>query len=175
GPVTAAAIMLPESFSNGILNDSKQLSAPKREFLRHLLEKEALCFSVCHVPPVEIDRINILRASFLAMHRALGSLGRTPSLILVDGNRFDPYPDVEHKCFVKGDGKYMSIAAASILAKSHRDELMLKLHEEFPMYHWDRNKGYPTSQHRAAIQKYGLSPYHRKSFRQLPQQLSLDV
>lgn len=175
GPVTAAAIMLPESFSNGILNDSKQLSAPKREFLRHLLEKEALCFSVCHVPPVEIDQINILRASFLAMHRALGSLDRTPSLILVDGNRFDPYPDVEHKCFVKGDGKYMSIAAASILAKTHRDELMLKLHEEFPMYHWDRNKGYPTSQHRAAIQKYGLSPYHRKSFRQLPQQLSLDV
>jgi len=175
GPVTAAAIILPENFSNGILNDSKQLSAFKRESLRQLLEKEAVCFSVCHVSPGEIDRINILKASFLAMHGALDSMAMKPSLILVDGNRFEPYPNVDHRCFVKGDGKYMSIAAASILAKTHRDALMLKLHEEFPMYQWNHNKGYPTKQHRAAIQEYGLSPYHRKSFRQLPDQLSLDI
>lgn len=175
GPVTAAAVMLPEYFTNEILNDSKQLSKSKRESLRELLEKEAVCFSVCHVSPEEIDKINILRASFLAMHRALDSLGRRPDLILVDGNRFEPYPGIPHQCFVKGDATYMGIAAASILAKTHRDAYMLKIHEEFPQYHWDRNKGYPTKEHREAIRRYGLTPYHRKSFRQLGDQLSLEI
>lgn len=165
---------MPENFSDPILNDSKLLSSAKREYLRELLQREAVCFSVCHIPPGEIDRINILRASFKAMHGALDSLSPRPNLILVDGNRFDPYPDIEHRCFVGGDGKYMSIAAASILAKTHRDALMLGLHKEFPMYGWDRNKGYPTKGHRAAIREYGLTPHHRKSFGRLAGTLSLD-
>ena len=175
GPVTAAAVMLSDNFSNIILNDSKQLTKSKRDVLRVILEKEAACFAVCHVFPDEIDRINILNASFLAMHRALDSLGMTPGLILVDGNRFNPYPNVEHLCIVKGDGKYMSIAAASVLAKTHRDAYMQKIHKEYPMYHWDRNKGYPTKEHREAIKRHGLTPYHRKSFRQLPEPWSLDI
>jgi len=175
GPVTAAAVMLSDNFSNIILNDSKQLTKSKRDVLRVILEKEAACFAVCHVFPDEIDRINILNASFLAMHRALDSLGKTPGLILVDGNRFNPYPNVEHLCIVKGDGKYMSIAAASVLAKTHRDAYMQKIHKEYPMYHWDRNKGYPTKEHREAIKRHGLTPYHRKSFRQLPEPWSLDI
>ena len=175
GPVTAAAVILPENFSNAILNDSKQLTRAKRDLLRIILEKEAACYSVCHVFPDEIDTINILNASFLAMHRALDSLGRTPGLILVDGNRFNPYPNIDHLCVVKGDGKYMSIAAASVLAKTHRDAYMQKIHEEYPMYRWDRNKGYPTKEHREAIKTHGLTPYHRKSFRQLPDPWSLDI
>ncbi|WP_318345225.1 ribonuclease HII [Flagellimonas baculiformis] len=175
GPVTAAAIILPEGFSNDILNDSKQLSQPKRDVLREILEQQAVSFSVCHVFQDEIDEINILNASFLAMHRALDAMTKTPSFILVDGNRFNPYPNIGHECIVKGDGKYMSIAAASILAKTHRDEYMAKIHEEFPMYNWKKNKGYPTKEHREAIKQYGLSPYHRKSFRQLPEQLTLDI
>lgn len=175
GPVTAAAIILPENFRNTVLNDSKQLSETKRAFLRPILEKEAVSFSVCHVFQDEIDEINILNASFLAMHRSIAKLEPTPSFIIVDGNRFKPYPNIEHECIVKGDGKYMSIAAASVLAKTYRDEYMAKIHEEFPMYNWKKNKGYPTREHREAIKQYGLTKYHRKSFRQLPEQLTLDI
>nr|WP_297782475.1 ribonuclease HII [uncultured Allomuricauda sp.] len=175
GPVTAAAVILPENFSNDVLNDSKQLSEIKRTFLRPILEKDAVSFSVCHVFQDEIDEINILNASFLAMHRAIGKLDPLPNFIIVDGNRFKPYPNIEHECIIKGDGKYMSIAAASVLAKTYRDEYMAKIHEEFPMYNWKKNKGYPTKEHREAIKKYGLTKYHRKSFRQLPEQLTLDI
>ncbi len=175
GPVTAGAIVLPKGFSNKILNDSKQLSEVKRELLRPILEKEAVTFAVCHVFENEIDSINILNASILAMHRALDGLSQTPSFILVDGNRFKPYPDVLHECIIKGDGKFMSIAAASILAKTYRDEYMCKIHEEFPMYNWKKNKGYPTKEHREAIRAFGLTKYHRKSFKQLPEQLTLDI
>jgi len=175
GPVTAAAITLPKNFINDILNDSKQLSELKRTVLRPILEKEAVSFSVCHVFEDEIDEINILNASFLAMHRAIGKLQPLPDFIIVDGNRFNPYPNIEHKCIIQGDGKYMSIAAASVLAKTYRDEYMAKIHEEFPMYNWKKNKGYPTKEHREAIKKYGITKYHRKSFRQLPEQLTLDI
>jgi len=175
GPVTAAAITLPKNFINDILNDSKQLSELKRTVLRPILEKEAVSFSVCHVFEDEIDEINILNASFLAMHRAIGKLQPLPDFIIVDGNRFNPYPNIEHECIIQGDGKYMSIAAASVLAKTYRDEYMAKIHEEFPMYNWKKNKGYPTKEHREAIKKYGITKYHRKSFRQLPEQLTLDI
>ncbi|AEM69815.1 Ribonuclease H [Allomuricauda ruestringensis DSM 13258] len=175
GPVTAAAITLPENFNNNILNDSKQLSEAKRTILRPILEKEAVSFSVCHVFEDDIDEINILNASFLAMHRAIDKLVPLPSFLIVDGNRFKPYPNIDHECIVKGDGKYMSIAAASVLAKTYRDEYMAKIHEEFPMYNWKKNKGYPTKEHREAIKQYGLTKYHRKSFRQLPEQLTLDI
>lgn len=175
GPVTAAAIILPEKFSNLVLNDSKQLSEAKRDSLRPILESEALSFGVCHVFEKEIDQMNILNASILAMHRALDQLQKPPSFIIVDGNRFKPYPDIEHCCIIKGDGKYLSIAAASVLAKTHRDAYMAKIHEEFPMYNWKKNKGYPTKEHREAIKKYGLTKYHRKSFKQLPDQLTLDI
>ena len=175
GPVTAAAIILPPTFSNHILNDSKQLSEKKREFLKPLIEKDALNFSVCHVFEKEIDQINILNASIIAMHRALEKLKQRPSFIIVDGNRFKPYKSIPYECIIKGDSKYMSIAAASVLAKTHRDNYMLKLHEEFPMYNWAKNKGYPTKEHRDAIRKYGLTRYHRKSFRQLPEQLTLEI
>jgi len=175
GPVTAAAVILPEKFCHHRLNDSKLLSAKRREEMRDLVEREAAHFAICHVDPMEIDRVNILNASHLAMHRALDALGQRPGLILVDGNRFKPYPDIAHLCVVKGDGIYMSIAAASILAKTHRDAYMQTIHREYPMYHWDRNKGYPTKEHREALKKYGPSPYHRKSFRLLPNQLSMDI
>lgn len=175
GPVTAGAIILPEGFTNQLLNDSKQLTETKREHLRPILEEVAISFSVCHVFEDEIDRINILNASITAMHRALNALNQVPSFILVDGNRFKPYAAAPHECFIKGDGKYMSIAAASVLAKTHRDEYMTKIHEEFPMYNWKKNKGYPTKEHREAIKKYGLTKYHRKTFRQLPEQLTLDI
>lgn len=175
GPVTAAAIILPERFNNTTLNDSKQLSEIKRDLLRPILEENAVSFSVCHVFEEEIDEINILNASFLAMHRAIEKLQPGPDFIIVDGNRFKPYPNIEHTCIIKGDGKYMSIAAASVLAKTYRDEYMAKIHEEFPMYNWKKNKGYPTKEHREAIKKYGITKYHRKSFRQLPEQLTLDI
>ena len=175
GPVTAGAIILPEGFSNSILNDSKQLSELKREQLRPILEEEAVSFAICHVFEEEIDKINILNASILAMHRALEKLKEPPSFILVDGNRFKPFQSISHECIIKGDGKYMSIAAASVLAKTHRDAYMAKIHEEFPMYNWIKNKGYPTKEHREAIRKHGLTKYHRKSFRQLPEQLTLDI
>jgi len=175
GPVTAAAITLPKNFTNDILNDSKQLSEVKRTLLKPILEDVAISFSVCHVFQDEIDEINILNASFLAMHRAIDKLQPLPDFIIVDGNRFKTYPNIDHECIIKGDGKYMSIAAASVLAKTHRDEYMAKIHEEFPMYNWKKNKGYPTKEHREAIKKYGITKYHRKSFRQLPEQLTLDI
>ncbi|MBO0355438.1 ribonuclease HII [Muricauda ruestringensis] len=175
GPVTAAAIILPEKFNNITLNDSKQLSETKRDFLKPILEEKAVSFSVCHVFEEEIDEINILNASFLAMHRAIDKLQPVPDFIIVDGNRFKPYPNIDHECIIKGDGKFMSIAAASVLAKTYRDEYMAKIHEEFPMYNWKKNKGYPTKEHREAIKKYGITKYHRKSFRQLPEQLTLDI
>lgn len=175
GPVTAAAVILSRKFQNEILNDSKQLSKHKRELLRPIIEEDALDFGVFHVFETEIDSINILNASILAMHKSLDKLKNKPSLILVDGNRFKPYYDIQHKCIIKGDGKYMSIAAASVLAKTYRDAYMLELHEEFPMYNWAKNKGYPTKEHREAIRKYGLTKYHRRSFKQLPEQLTLEI
>ena len=174
GPVTAASIILPTEFEHQTLNDSKQLSEKTRESLRPILELESNCFGVSHVHEAEIDDLNILNASILAMHRSLDQLTITPEFILVDGNRFKPYKDIEHACMVKGDSRFMSIAAASILAKTYRDEYMAKIHEEFPMYNWIKNKGYPTKEHREAIRKYGLTKYHRKSFRQLPEQLTLE-
>ena len=175
GPVTAAAVILPESFKNTFINDSKQLSALKRNFLKHVIEKECMSFGIAHVPPDEIDKINILNASIMGMHMAINKLSVTPEHIIVDGNRFKPYKEIPHKCVVKGDCKFMSIAAASILAKTYRDAYMEKIHEEFPMYNWKKNKGYPTAEHREAIKEYGITKYHRKSFRLLPEQLALDL
>lgn len=164
GPVFAAAVILPPDFENELLNDSKQVNKRTRDLLRGILEKEALAWAVASVSPEEIDKINILNASFLAMHLALDQLKIRPGLLLIDGNRFRKYGDVPHQCIVKGDGKYQSIAAASILAKTHRDEYMEKIHQEFPVYGWDNNKGYPTLKHKLAIQQYGSSPFHRKTF-----------
>ena len=175
GPVTAAAIILPPNFYHQHLNDSKIVTERRRNILRPILEQESLSFGVFHVFPEEIDKINILNASILAMHKSLDQLIILPSCIMVDGNRFESYRDIIHKCIIKGDSKYTSIAAASVLAKTHRDAYMEKLHEEFPMYNWIKNKGYPTKEHREAIRKYGITKYHRKSFRQLPEQLKLDV
>ena len=175
GPVTAAALILPADFQNAVLNDSKQLSENKREILKPIIEKKALCFGVAHVFPEEIDKINILNASILAMHKAIDQLNNNLKFIIVDGNRFKPYHNIPYECIVKGDSRYMSIAAASVLAKTNRDKYMEKLHQEYPMYNWKQNKGYPTKEHRAAIQKFGLTKYHRKSFRQLPEQLTLKL
>ncbi len=175
GPVTAAAIILPAHFSNPVLNDSKKLSENKRNLLKPLLEQECVTYSVQHVFEDEIDSINILNASILAMHKSLEGLSSKPDLILVDGNRFKPFRSVTHHCIIKGDGKYLSIAAASVLAKTYRDAYMQKIHEEYPMYQWNKNKGYPTKAHRDAIREFGLSKYHRKSFRQLPEQLTLAI
>lgn len=169
GPVFAAAVILPRDFYHPLLNDSKQLPESCRDVLRTVIEKEALAWSVAQVDAPEIDRINILKASFLAMHRALDGLRQKPEFILVDGNRFYAYAAVPHLCVVKGDGKYASIAAASILAKTWRDEYMLRLHGQFPEYDWHLNKGYPTEAHRDAIRRHGITPYHRRSFRLLPQ------
>jgi ribonuclease HII len=169
GPVFAAAVVLPKDFEHPLLNDSKQLSETQRNLLREVIEKEALAWSVAEVSAEEIDRINILKASFLAMHRALDGLRVRPEFVLVDGNRFYPYPRTPHLCVVKGDGKYAAIAAASVLAKTHRDEAMLRLHAQYPDYRWDANKGYPTEAHRAAIRAQGVSPWHRKSFQLLPE------
>lgn len=175
GPVTAAALILPSKFKNEILNDSKLLSEAKRLILKPIIEEKAVCFGVAHIYPKEIDKINILNASILAMHKAIESLSVTPNFIIVDGNRFKPFKNVPYECIIKGDSKYMSIAAASVLAKTYRDAYMEKLHKEFPMYNWKQNKGYPTKEHRNAIRKYGLTKYHRKSFRQLPEQLTLKL
>ena len=174
GPVFAAAVILPRKFRHKLLNDSKQLKASDRESLRGVIEKKALAYAVASVDNLEIDRINILRASFKAMHLALEALHMRPEYILVDGNRFVPYGTTPHACIIKGDGIYASIAAASILAKTYRDEYMLKLHEEYPHFGWNDNKGYPTLQHRDAIRQHGDTPYHRKSFRLLPDQMELD-
>ncbi len=165
GPVFAAAVVLPENFSCIELNDSKQLSEKQRDHLRILIENEALDWNVASVSAGEIDQINILNASFLAMHKAIQGLRLLPELLLIDGNRFKPFPGIDHHCIIKGDGIYMSIAAASVLAKTHRDEFMKKLHAEFSEYGWDQNKGYPTLQHRRAIMKYGQSVWHRHSFK----------
>ena len=174
GPGTAASVILTEGFENTLLNDSKQLSEQKRDLLRPIIESESLSFGVAHVSEAEIDSINILNASILAMHRALDKLSRPPTAILVDGNKFKPYGSIPHECVVKGDGKLLCIAAASVLAKTYRDAYMEHIHKEYPMYNWAQNKGYPTKEHREAIRKYGLPEYHRKSFRQLPEQLALD-
>lgn len=170
GPVAAAAVILPKDFYHPLLNDSKQLTEAQRNQLRPLIEKEAICFGVSLVNHEEIDRINILKASFLAMHQAIDQLKKKPGLLLIDGNRFTPYKNIPHQCFVKGDGRFASIAAASVLAKTYRDELMLQLHATFPHYHWDKNKGYGTAAHREAIAAHGLCHYHRKSFKLLPEQ-----
>jgi ribonuclease HII len=164
GPVFAAAVILPKRFRNKGLNDSKQLNEETRVKLRELIEKEAVCFAVARIDEQEIDRINILKASIKAMHLAIGELTTEPQLLLVDGNRFYPFRQVRHKCIVKGDGLYQNIAAASILAKTYRDDFMNKAHIEFPNYHWDRNKGYGTKAHVEAIEKFGYTPMHRKSF-----------
>lgn len=162
--VYAAAVILPTDYRNDLLNDSKQLSAKRRYALREEIEREALAWATGVVTPDEIDKINILNASILAMHRALDALKLRPEFIIVDGNRFKPYNGLPHQTIVKGDGKYLSIAAASILAKTYRDDYMKKLHEEHPCYGWDHNAGYPTREHREGIRRHGLTPYHRRSF-----------
>lgn len=180
GPVTAAAIILnlkdtkTEDLFNQI-NDSKQLNEKKRLLLQPLIEKNAISYAFAHVYPIEIDEINILNASIKAMHLSLEQLKTQPKLILVDGNRFKKFRDIPHHCIVKGDAKFLSIAAASILAKNARDAYMEKIHEEFPMYHWNKNKGYPTREHRAAIEKYGTTPYHRMSFKLLETQYKMEI
>ena len=175
GSVYAAAVILPPDYQNELLNDSKKLTAKKRYALREEIERDAIAWAVGIVTPEEIDKINILNASILAMHRALDALKVQPEAIIVDGNRFKPYNDVPYTTIVKGDGKYLSIAAASILAKTYRDDYMKTIAEEYPQYDWKSNKGYPTNKHRAAIKKYGISPYHRKSFTLLPpEELSID-
>ncbi len=175
GPVTAAAVILKADFKNNILNDSKKLSETKRDSLKPIIETEALAFGVSHVFQDEIDQINILNASILAMHKAIEQLNPNPEFIIVDGNRFKPYKSIPYKTIIKGDSKYLSIAAASVLAKTYRDEYMNIIHEEFPMYNWKKNKGYPTQEHREAIKKYGATKYHRKSFKLLPEQLKLEL
>ena len=169
GPVTAAAVILSSDFHNDLINDSKQLTERQREQLRPIIEREAVAWAVAMVSPEEIDRLNILRASITAMHRALDQLTVRPEGILVDGNRFFPYHDIPHTTIIKGDGKMLSIAAASILAKTHRDEFMRQLDKEYPQYGWAKNKGYPTPDHRAAIAQYGATPHHRHTFQLLPQ------
>jgi ribonuclease HII len=164
GPVVAAAVILPQNFECPLLNDSKQLTELQREALRPIIEKEALAWAVAEVDNHEIDEINILNASILAMHRAVQKLTTRPKFIIVDGNRFKPFEDIPHQTIVKGDSKYLSIAAASVLAKTHRDELMQTLHAEFPHYDWDKNKAYPTLKHRASIREHGTTGYHRMTF-----------
>ncbi|MBL0068710.1 MAG: ribonuclease HII [Chitinophagaceae bacterium] len=173
GPVFAAAVILPKDFRHPLLNDSKQLSEKHRDALRPVIEKEAIAFAVASVSNEEIDQINILKASFKAMHLALDNFKKKPQLLIIDGNRFIPYKKIPHKCFVKGDGRFASIAAASILAKTHRDEFMYQLHRQFPQYGWDKNKGYGTLVHRKAIEEFGLCKFHRKSFRLTAEQPAL--
>lgn len=174
GPVFAAAVILPPDFKSELLNDSKQLSEKNRYALRPLIEQEAIAWGIGVVIAPEIDAINILKASFLAMHRAIEQLKVQPQALLIDGNRFTPYKEIPFTCMVKGDGRFLSIAAASILAKTYRDDYMLQLAEEYPSYGWQQNKGYPTRAHREAISKHGITPYHRKTFTLLPSQLTLD-
>jgi ribonuclease HII len=173
GPVYAAAVILPRRYRNETLNDSKKLTPQKRQMLRIDIEKNALSWAVAYCDNTEIDTINILRASILAMHKALDKLSVEPDRILVDGNRFFPYKSIKHICIIRGDENYMSIAAASILAKVYRDEHMIKMHEIYNSYSWDKNKGYPTAEHRRAIEEFGVTPYHRKSFLLFKSQLSL--
>lgn len=175
GSVYAAAVIFPKDYENALLNDSKQLSAKKRYMLREIVERDALAWAVGIVTPEEIDKINILNASILAMHRALDLLSVRPEAVIVDGNRFKPYQNLPYSTIVKGDGKYLSIAAASILAKTYRDDYMDGLAEKYPQYDWKSNKGYPTKKHREAIKSFGITPFHRKSFTLLPpEELTLD-
>lgn len=169
GPVVAAAVILPANFKNELLNDSKKLSEAQRKKLRPIIEKEALAFGISFVNEKEIDQVNILNASFIAMHRSVDQLQTIPELLLIDGNRFQSYKDIPHECIIKGDGKYLSIAAASVLAKTYRDDFMEKIGEEYPVYDWAQNKGYPTKKHRIAILNNGDCKYHRKTFRLLPE------
>lgn len=173
GPVTAAAVILPDDFTSELLNDSKQLSEKIREELKPLIESKAICFSVTHLDSGVIDELNILNASIKAMHHCIEKLNPIPNYIIVDGNRFKPINNIPYSTIIKGDSKYMSIAAASVIAKTYRDDYMNRIHEEFPMYNWKKNKGYPTLEHREAIRKYGTTKYHRMSFRLLPEQLKL--
>jgi ribonuclease HII len=174
GPVVAAAVILPANFENDLLNDSKELTEKERNLLRPIIETQALAWAIGVVSHTEIDEINILNASFLAMHRAISQLKLIPEHLLIDGNRFNPYPHIQHTCIIKGDGKFMPIAAASVLAKTFRDDLMKSLHGQFPQYCWNNNKGYPTKAHRQAIRETGPSPYHRMTFHLLKEQLELD-
>lgn len=188
GPVTAAAVILPEGFKNEMLTDSKKLSEHKREILKPIIEEQAVAYAFSHVMMDEINEINILNASILGMHRSIEGVisallpadkaslkkSQQPQHILVDGNKFKPFKDIPHTCIIKGDGKYLPIAAASIIAKTQRDHFMKRIHQEFPMYNWAQNKGYPTKEHRQAIKKYGITKYHRSSFRLLPEQYELD-
>ena len=173
GPVVAAAVILPKDFKNELLNDSKKISEKNRNKLRLIIEAEATSWGIGFVSPNEIDKINILQASFLAMHRAIDQLKAKPKHLVIDGNKFNPYRKIPHTCIIKGDGKYMNIAAASILAKTHRDELMYNIHERFPHYNWKKNKGYPTKEHRQAISTHGTSPHHRMTFKLIPEQLKM--
>lgn len=173
GPVFAAAVILPKDFYHPLLNDSKKLTEKNRDLLRPIIEKEAIAYAVSMVDHNEIDLINILQASYKAMHLSIDKLKKKPELLLIDGNRFKPYKKISHECIIKGDGKYSSIAAASILAKTYRDDYMLKIHLEYPEYQWNKNKGYGTAVHRNAIDKYGLCTYHRKTFNILPLQKKL--
>lgn len=175
GSVVAAAVILPDDFSHPFLNDSKQLTEKQRQELRPYIEENALSWAVAFVDEQKIDEINILQASILAMHISIGKLKVTPEFIIVDGNKFKPFKDIPYKTIVKGDAKFMSIAAASVLAKTHRDAFMEKIGEEFPQYNWKQNKGYPTKQHRNAIREFGVTKYHRKTFKLLPEQLKLDL
>ena len=175
GPVVAASVILPKDFKNSRINDSKILSEKNRDYLRQVIEEQAISWSIGLASPAEIDKINILNASFIAMHRAIKKLHITPKLLLVDGNRFNIYKDISHKCIIKGDSKYISIAAASILAKTYRDEIMRELDVGHLEYNWRKNKGYPTKEHRDAIKRIGISKHHRKSFQLLSSQLSLEV
>jgi len=172
GPVYAAAVILPDNFNDDSINDSKKLSEKKRNILREIIKEKALAWAVASVDNIEIDEINILNASILAMHKAIAALNHDPQLLLIDGNRFKPYSDIPYKCIIKGDAKYRSIAAASILAKTYRDDYMAKLHESHPEYGWNENKGYPTGKHRDAIKINGITEFHRKSFK-LNEQLKL--
>lgn len=174
GPVTAAAVILPSDFKHPLLNDSKQLTEKQRYQLRPIIEAESIAFACTHLHPDVIDEINILNASIQAMQESLRKLEPTPLYIIVDGNRFKPLDNIPHSCIVKGDSKYLSIAAASVLAKTYRDDFMNQIHQKHPEYNWKKNKGYPTAEHREAIKKYGSTPYHRMSFKLLPDQLSLD-
>lgn len=175
GPVVAAAVILPVDFEHPLLNDSKQLTEKQRELLRPFIEENALAFGVAFISEEKIDEINILQASILGMHKSIEKLSIIPEHIIVDGNKFNPYPSIPHTTIVKGDAKFMSIAAASVLAKTYRDEFMEKIDKEYPNYYWKKNKGYPTKQHRDAIREFGATDYHRKSFKLLPEQLKLDL
>lgn len=175
GPVTAAAVILPKDFQNISINDSKQLSEKKRNQIKSIIEQEATSHAYTHISPSKIDHINILNASILAMHKSIKKLDCIPNFIIVDGNRFKPFKNIPYETIIKGDSKYLSIAAASIIAKTYRDAYMENIHEEYPMYNWKQNKGYPTKEHRNAIREFGITKYHRKSFRLLPEHHALNL